>query len=205
MHAVHLLAPPGNKMKPILKNEKIALLIIFVFLVVISVPNFAISLRRARDQTRRDDLGMMQKALDMYLADFGVFPLSSSDNKLLACIKPGDKVEIDKNGKLVADFIPCQWGVDSIRDLTPGSTKVYVDLLPNDPHALKGVNYQYFSNGSMYQIFTAFEGKDEAEYDNNIAARNLMCGNKICNVGRYYHCSTEKTLAVCEAELLRKK
>jgi type II secretory pathway pseudopilin PulG len=191
-------------MKSFTKQEIGALSVIFLVLIVISVPNFILSLRRARDQVRKDDMGALQDSLGEYFADFGTFPLSSPDGRILACKNPGDKVEIDKKGRLVVNFVPCEWGRDGIFDLTPGSTKEYMHILPRDPNYQKGRSYLYLSDGRRIQVFVSLEGSGEDEYDPKIIARNLPCGNVVCNAGRTYGCATDKTLAQCEEEALKK-
>jgi len=187
-------------MKKFSKSEKISIFVIFLILVVISIPNFIISLRRARDQVRKDDMGALQHDLGVYFADFRAFPPASSDGKIMACKNPSDKVEIDKMGKLIVNFIPCEWGRDGIVDFTPGSTKEYMHILPREPNYQEGASYRYFSDGQRFQIFVSLEGKDEDEYDAKIIARNLMCGNVICNAGRISGCLVDRTLAQCEEE-----
>ena len=61
-------------MKPFTKQEMFGLGIIFLVLTAISFPNFVLSLRRARDQVRRDDMGALQNALENYSIDFHQFP-----------------------------------------------------------------------------------------------------------------------------------
>jgi type II secretory pathway pseudopilin PulG len=154
-------------MKSFSKQEIISLIFIFLILIGVSWPNFALSLRRSRDQVRRDDLGNIQAAIDVYYADYGMFPASTDDGKIVAC----------QNG-------PCNWGIDIWRNLTPGVDKVYMRVLAGDPNMSKGASYVYFSDGSRYQLFGALEGIDEPAYDAKLAARNVMCGNQVCNMGR---------------------
>lgn len=149
-------------------------------------------------------MGALVHDLDAYLADLQSFPLSSSDGKIMACKNPNDKVTIDSKGKLVVNFIPCEWGHDGIVNLTPGNTKVYMPLLPREPNYKEGAAYRYISDGARFQIFVSLEGKDEDEYDPKIVSRNIMCGNVVCNAGRSYGCPTDKTLAQCEEEALKK-
>lgn len=182
------------------KEELLAVGIIFVILITVSVPNFLVSLRRARDQTRKDDIGAIKSALDIYNQDFGGYPLSTSDGRFLACLKEGDTVEVDKDGRLRANLIPCEWGKDGIVDLTPGSDKIYIDRLAQDPRGSQGVRYSYYSDGARYQIFAALEGKDDAEFDSAVVGRNIECGSRTCNLGRGYGCSIEKTLDKCREE-----
>jgi type II secretory pathway pseudopilin PulG len=191
-------------MKPFTKPELISLSLIFLLLVVISVPNFVLSLRRARDQVRRDDMGALQHGLDEYHADFRQFPLSSPDGKIIACKAPDTTPVVDAKGRLKVDLIPCEWGRDSLIDLTPGSSKVYVKVIPGDPGLDKGITYKYFSDGESFQIFAALEGKDEPEYDEKIIARNISCGTQICNLARSSGCSIYKTLEECAEEAKQK-
>jgi type II secretory pathway pseudopilin PulG len=182
------------EVKPFTKNEIFGLGAVFLILIGVSTPNFIASIKRARDQVRRDDMAAIEVAMSMYLKDFGSLPSSSPDGRIMACKKPGDKVEVDSKGRLLVNLIPCKWGRDSIIDLTPGSTKVYLDKIPQDPDTKKGVTYVYFSDGKRYQIFTSFEVRKQAEYDLRVVARNIACGTRICNVGRSYNCPIDKSI-----------
>ncbi len=58
-------------------------------------------------------------------------------------------------------------------------------LAPKDPGTGNGYSYLYISNGKHYQIFASLEGgTDEDQYNPIVVARNLKCGDKICNFGR---------------------
>lgn len=188
-------------MKPFLKSEIFAVLVIFLVLIGISTPNFVVSLRRARDQVRRNDIGSLEHALDAYRTDFSTFPESSPDGKIIACKAPGDKVEVDKGGRINVKLVPCEWGRDAFVDLTPGSNKVYMQKLPSDPHANSGTAYVYFSDGVRFQVLTSLEGIEEDEYNESIAARKVMCGNKICNMGKSFDCPLDKSIEEYKAYL----
>ncbi len=181
-------------MKPFTKSELIGLFLISLVLIAVSAPNFVASIRRARDQVRRDDMGAIQTGLSEYINDFGSFPVGSPNGRIMACKDPGDKVEVDAKGRLIVNLIPCEWGRDSILDLTPDSRKVYLDKIPGDPDTKKGVNYVYFSDGKRYQIFSSFEVEGQAEIDPRITARNISCGERICNVGRSYGSPIDKSI-----------
>jgi type II secretory pathway pseudopilin PulG len=154
------------------RSEVISIIVIFLILIAVSWPNFALSLRRARDQVRRDDIGQIQSAIDEYYADYGVFPMSTSDGRMIVCKGPGE------------NLIACNWGHDTWINLTPGVNKVYMNVLPGDPNLSYGTTYDYFSDGSRYQLFGALEGIDEPGYDAKLAVRGVKCGNKICSIGR---------------------
>lgn len=159
-----------------------SLVIIFTVLIAVSIPNFIISLRRARDQTRRDDMGSLQTFLGEYVRDVESFPPASSDGRVSSCVKSGTKPAQDNKGNWIIDYIPCNWGEDPLKN--PITDKIYISLLPRDPDYQKGAAYLYFSDGKRYQIYAAMEGMDEAEIDPIIVARNLSCGNRTCNIGR---------------------
>ncbi|HET7098811.1 MAG TPA: hypothetical protein VFI61_01095 [Patescibacteria group bacterium] len=188
-------------MKGFSKQEIFWISIIFLFLFAISFPNFALSIRRARDQTRRDDMGSLENSLNEYYADFGVFPKSSEKGEMVACVDPSNKVEVNKKGGLMINLVPCAWGSDSLADLTPGSTKVYYQKLPLDPTQNKGDIYVYISNGARFQLLSSLEGVEEAGYDASIAARKITCGTRTCNMGRSYGVPLNKSISEYEEEL----
>lgn len=191
-------------MKFFSKSEGIAVAVIFLILIGISVPNFVVSLRRARDQVRKDDMGALIHALGEYTADFGEFPAGSPDGKILACKRSGDVVTKDKKGQLVVNLIPCEWGKDIFKDLTPDSTKVYMQIMPQDPDYNKnGAVYRYYSDGDRYQILVALEGKDEVEIDSAVVARNISCGVRICNSGRAFNCPIDMSIEDYDTNVLK--
>ena len=79
-------------MKRFTKQELAGLAIIFLLLVFISVPNFVVSLRRARDQVRKDDMGALVQALGLYFADFGIFPPGAPDGRNTCLLKDAREV-----------------------------------------------------------------------------------------------------------------
>ncbi len=188
-------------MKPFTKSEFISIVIIFVVLALISLPNFLMSLTKSRDQSRKDDLGRIVQALDEYYVDFGEFPKSSTDGRIVACKNPEEEVKLDSKGRVVVNLIPCDWGKDPIVDLTPKSTKVYLPQIPRDPDYLtRGSNYIYFSNGIRYQLYASLESSTWDEYDPKIIARNIMCGEKVCNTGRSFS-ETPTNISIEEYEI----
>lgn len=194
----------ANKLKNFSKKEAVSLIVIFCVLVIVAIPNFVASLRRARDQVRRDDMGTIVHALTQYLSEFGVFPTSSNDGKIMNCLRPGDKPYQDKKGRWIVDAIPCEWSKDSFTNLISG--KSYINVLPRDPNWEKGASYIYISDGASYQLFATMEGKNEDEVDPEVIVMNLSCGSNICNVVRSYKCNIPKTVEQCaeEARLLEK-
>ena len=189
-------------MKPFTRSETIGLSVIFLILIIMSVPNFALSIKRSRDNTRKGDLGSLVAALAAYQRDFSSFPLSTPDGKIIACKRPEDKVEVDEKGNLIINLIPCEWGSSGIFDFTDESADPYVSPLPNDPQSRLGLTYFYISNGRRYQVYAHLESTDDDQYDEKIAARNLPCGNGVCNTGRAHsHTPLDKSIEEYENEL----
>jgi predicted HNH restriction endonuclease len=78
-----------------------------------------------------------------------------------------------------------------------------MSILPRDPDYKKGAAYLYLSDGVRYQIYASMEGKDEAEIDPKIIARGLMCGNRVCNIGRSYSVPTDISIEEYDKLLLK--
>lgn len=171
-----------TQLKPFKKQEIFGLILIFIVLIVISVPNFVLSLKRARDNTRKGDLGTLVYGLGEFQKDLLTYPLSNNNGEIMACIAPGDNLKTDEKGRIIIDFIACKWGQDGLFD--PRDSGAYISVLPNDPTSLKGSGYLYISNGKHFQVYAALESTDDDQYDETILKRNLMCGNRICNTGR---------------------
>lgn len=154
-------------------------MIILAVIIAFSYPNFAVSLRKARDAQRKADVGSISSALNEFQHDFSSFPLSK-DGRIAACepvVKKGEVYYEVTN--FVYDFSVCEWGKDALRDLSDPSYPPYLKIIPQG-------DYYYLSNGNRYQIYGALESKDEDEYDEAIIKRNLPCGNRVCNFGKGY-------------------
>lgn len=200
-------------MKFFTKNELIGVTIILSLIFIAAYANFKIALRRSRDTQRRADLGELYNALGRYHKDFGVFPYSTEDGNIRAC-KPGNLSDLIEKAALGEQFDwnlylsglkPCTWGVDSLSDITDQSYAPYLKVLPSDPYKPRNYSYRYISNGSRFQLYAYLEGEeDEAGFNLGIVARNLACGEKICNFGRAFgKTPLEKSIEEYENELLR--
>lgn len=171
-------------MKFFTKKEILAILIILLGIGLASYYNFLLSLRRARDAQRKDDLGGIATALAKYNQDFGSYPTSSFDGKIVACKDPNEKLKKDSKGRFIVNFIPCEWGKDSLRDVTDPNFLPYLKVIPQDVDKDKGASYRYFSNGRRFQLYAFLEGKDEDEYSLAVEKRGISCGTRICNFGK---------------------
>lgn len=169
-------------MKFFTRKELLAVVLIFSAIILASLSNFKVSLRRARDVQRKSDIRAVSDALERYSGDFGAFP-HSVDGKIVSC--RGPETKIDEKGRITG-LTTCEWGVDALADISDPSYPPYKDKLPEDPYSGKGFAYIYLSNANRFQLYASLEGADEPEYDQGIIARNLSCGSYICNFGIGY-------------------
>lgn len=174
------------------KSELFSVSVILGIIIFASLVNFRIAERRGRDTQRKNDMGYIAKGLNIYGKDFGVFPLSTTDGKIIACSDPLSPT-------------PCSWGVDKLADLTDPKYPAYLPLIPRDPQTEMGVNYFYISNSRRFQLYIALEGRDEDEYEESIVARGIKCGLRICNAGLSSgDTPLDKSIEEYENELLEK-
>lgn len=180
---------------------------------ILSYFNFSTSLRRARDSQRREDLGRLSDALNSFHQDFGFFPPSSPDGKIIAC-KGENFDEVVAELKTLKHFdlalyitglVSCEWGWDGLSEFTDGTS--YIRTIPTDPKHAEGIRYLYISNLNRYQLFSYLEGTEsEIGYDSGIVGRSLNCGTKICSFGKAYSITPlDKSIEEYENELLQKK
>lgn len=176
------------------KQEIIVTSIILVLIVTVSLFNFRNSLMRARDVTRRDDLGAISNALGQFYEDFGYFP-PGQDGKIKYCKADNfDKVlkdvqddEVFDRNKFFEGLRGCEWGEDSFDDLLDDDYGPYIEKLPVDPKASEGLSYLYLSNGKRFQLYAHLEeGEDAQGYDTGIVDRQLLCGDKTCSFGKSF-------------------
>jgi len=191
-------------MKFFTKNELKIIGSILLFISIISFFNFRISIRRARDNQRKNDLGTLQSALEKYASATGMFPLSSPDGKIIACVGPD--TYFDEELLTWVNVKACDWGKDDLEDFASDEDKtIFMSPIPIDPKNLDGVSFIYLSNGKRYQLLAHLEGEDEAEYNYDIKKRDIMCGNEVCNYGRAFsNTPLDKSIEEYENELIEK-
>lgn len=181
-------------MKRLIKYKEILIVVsVFAFVLVANFIGFNTSLKRQRDIQRILDIGKIESGLKLYKEDFGEYPLSSDDGRIMACPGPETGVEMDETGKPKASLfkkpklvglIPCQWGKDSLLDASDINYPPYIDGIPTDPLQNKGLIYLYKSGGQGYQLLAHLELKEHKEFDILILRRKVKCGKEYCNFGR---------------------
>lgn len=199
-------------MKPYKKSELIGVLAIFAIVFFVTYLNMQTALRRSRDAQRRSDLGEISDALNKFQSEFGYFPLAEN-GKIKMC--KGERfVEVMQELKELEEFDRdlfyqglkgCEWGFDSLSDVTDSAYEPYLKHIPADPKREDGYSYLYLSNQNRYQIYSTLEGEsDEIGYDEGIVRRNLLCGKDICSYGKTYAAVLDKSIEEYEAELIQK-
>ena len=196
-------------MRGFTKNEVFGVAAIFAVLIAVTLYNLQIAVRRSRDVQRRNDLGAVSDALNKFQAEFGYFP-PSENGKIKMC--KGDNFdevvaqintqnEFDRN-LFFEGLRACEWGQDSLTDVTDSSYEPYLKNIPQDPKTTLGVSYLYLANVNRYQLYSSLEGgTSETGYDQNIVKRNLNCGNQICSYGKTHSAPLDKSIEEYEAEL----
>lgn len=177
------------------RKEITGLSVIMVVLLFFMLFNFSISERKARDSQRKQDVRDIANALEAYRDDFGSFP-ASDNGKIVGC----DTGKKDNLGMPI--LRACNWGEDFFGNSVDTKVRKYLERIPVDPRNSQGMSYYYLSDGRFFQLFASLEGEDEAEYDRVIIARNLVCGNKICNFGlASSHTPLDKSIEEYENEI----
>jgi type II secretory pathway pseudopilin PulG len=164
------------------KKESIGVGIIIIILIAVSIPNFMISLARARDAQRINDVNAVYYALASYQGVMNSYPLSTTDGRIIGCKGPDTKY--DEILKTWLNLRICEWGVDGLVNLVDPSSTPFINALPYDPRYKDGYSYIFISNGRRFQIYATLERKDQDQYSPNIERLKLKCGNQICNFGR---------------------
>ena len=177
------------------RKEIVGITLILTFIFALSSYNFKLSLRRSRDIQRRDDLTALAQGLESFYDDddFGFYPPSSPDGKILACIPAGVDPETIKEivggravnkKKIFAALTGCEWGNSALVDASDLSKEPYLSAIPQDVKESSGYSNIYFSTGKHFQVYGAYEGKGLPEYDPKIVARGILCGRQICTFGK---------------------
>lgn len=118
--------------------EILVVMTIIGILTTISLVNYRTSQIKARDTRRKSDLSQIQKALEMYYNDYGVYPLGGAVGEILGC-----------------DAGACNWGEPWIK-----SEEVYIKTMPYDPRT----KYCYDSDGTYYKIYATLENTEDPSF-----------------------------------------
>jgi hypothetical protein len=178
-------------MRPFTKNEMLGIGLVLSLTFFLTAVNLRISLRKSRDAQRLSDIGAISEALDKYQEDFGFYPPSTPDGKILACKGenfgniPEGIPEGEKRVYFFKSLRGCNWGEDGLRDVNDDSFEPYLKTIPRDPKAGSGYSYLYLSDTNRFQLYAYLEGgKSEVGFRDGIIGRDLHCGVNICSFGK---------------------
>jgi hypothetical protein len=176
------------------KKEIIGIFAILVFIAIVTYLNILISYRNDRDVRRNLDITAISVGVEKYFKEYGVYPLSAPDGKILACKGELTGTLRDENGiavinegtkkAMIKGYVPCRWGEDALQDVSDLNYPKYLDVIPADPQSARGMNYFYVSDGRSYKILTSYEGKSLKDYSQSVLKMNINCGIRKCNAGR---------------------
>lgn len=185
------------------KSELIIITTVLLVVGIVSYFNMQVSLRRARDFQRKEDIVNLTTDIEFFKERWHFYPLSE-EGRIMACANDNTVKDYKENHFSRTSLVPCNWYVDTFfNPEIPGEEKIsYQPIIPGDPETGQGKSYFYLSTGEHFQMLAHLEGKDEPEYDKKIEERNIKCGNQICNFGRSsVRTPLDKSLEVYENEL----
>ena len=111
--------------------ELLVAVIILGILAMVGLASFSSSQRKARDAVRKHDLTEVQKAIEMYSADHGVYPL-----------------------------LDLSWG-NEFNDAPVHQETLYMKQLPKDPLSDQLYCYRTPDEGDSYQLYANLENTND--------------------------------------------
>jgi type II secretory pathway pseudopilin PulG len=201
-------------MRKLTRNEIFAVIGILAVIVLVTWSEMSYAIRRSRDAQRRVDIGIITTALHTYQELAGFVPLSEN-GKIMACSNNEIEGRIEElvdsenfsKEEIKGLLVECEWGASPLVVFVKGENVTILENISSDPSRASGISYLYLSNGNRFQVYAHLEGKkDESGYGEHIVARDLMCGNKICNFGKAYgNTPLDRSIEEFEAQLLERQ
>lgn len=138
------------------------------------------SLVKSRDTQRKSDVKNIGDALELFYADYGVYPPGSNGN-----------IEACPYNSATSTGATCEWGVSEFSD---DRGTVYFSRLPSDPDASQ--RYTYFTPAARnyYILYADFENEDDQDIS------TLGCSNNACDGHDYFVASPSAPLENIYAE-----
>jgi prepilin-type N-terminal cleavage/methylation domain-containing protein len=127
--------------------ELLVVIAIISILTIITVGQFQTARKRANDVARKGDLNSLSKSLQMYFADFGVFP----------------------------DVDAITWG-GTFEDSTVSPPYVYMQKLPRESILSIPYCYKISADGKKYGLFAQLESTTDIQCANSYVCNgNTYC------------------------------
>lgn len=136
--------------------ELIVVMAILGILATVGLASFRSSQIKGRDAQRKNDFGQLQRALEAYFNDKGLYPLTD---------------DFPSAGAPWQDTLP-----------SGGAGTLYIKEIPSDPAAF---SYEYESDdGSYYKIFAFLENERDRDIEGCSAVTDNNCNSGTsCNYG----------------------
>lgn len=128
--------------------EILVVMAIIGILATVGGGSYVTSRVRGRDAERKSSLGQVQRALELYYNDYGVYP-------------QGDNAMISGCGANADEF--CDWGGEF-----SDANNVYMGQLPSDPREpARQYAYETSSDGQKYRLYAVLENTRDLATDLN--------------------------------------
>ena len=147
--------------------ELLIVIVLLGILVAIGTGSYASSVRRGRDNRRKNDLRNIATALESYFNDKGVYPTNNSNGEMVGCH--------------AADLGVCAWG----GQFSDQNNTLYMVLTPDDPATI--YKYYYVGTDTTYKLYAKMENvHDEGNGVNQDGYADTNCANEgttLCTYG----------------------
>lgn len=141
--------------------EILVAMAIMAILAGVGFASYSSSLQRSRDAQRKAGLEQLQKALESFIADNGVYPQASVNKRIYDDISGADYA----------------WG-GSFDYEVRGTTVQYMKQLPKDPDTLRAYQYYVSTDRKKYVLYAALENSNDPAI---VADLGVDCGSSPCN------------------------
>ena len=142
--------------------ELLVVISIISLLASVGAGAFLTSQIKGRDSRRKQDLGQVAKALELYYNDYNRYP-GALGTKIAGCPSTTPAA--------------CDWGED---EFTDGNT-TYMKTIPADPTPSYEYRYEVNSTGQKFRIYTRIENPQDSTIVSGIT-KTCGTGNN-CNFG----------------------
>ena len=121
--------------------ELLIVIVLLGILISLGTGSFASSIRRGRDNRRKNDVRSIATALEAYFNDKGAYPTSNSSGEMVGCG--------------AGDAAVCTWG----GEFKDKNNTLYMILTPKDPSDV--YKYYYTNTATTYKLYAKLENTRE--------------------------------------------
>lgn len=142
--------------------ELMIVIVIMGILVAVGLTSYKSTQTKARDIRRKSDLTQIAKALNLYLVDYGLYPLDTNDD-IYGC------------GSASPPNSVCEWGsAFQSTDATGNPKSIYMMKLPADPAGGRWYYYNRFTapgspagSNNAFQLYARLENTLDIDVPHN--------------------------------------